>query len=68
MIRFVGMRKNWFLYKNKDGAILALAQRYDNQPPKVLKISCDYIGLQNAYTGVWGELFTRASFLMGQSR
>jgi hypothetical protein len=21
MIRFVGMWKNWFLYKNKDGAI-----------------------------------------------
>jgi hypothetical protein len=32
MIRFVGMWKNWFLYKNKDGAILALAQRYDDQP------------------------------------
>ena len=39
MIRFVGMWKNWFLYKNKDGAILALAQRYDNQPQKVRKIS-----------------------------
>jgi hypothetical protein len=40
MIRFVGMWKNWFLYKNKDGAILALAQRYDDQPQKVRKKSC----------------------------
>ena len=40
MIRFVGMRKNWFLYKNKDGAIPPLAQRYDDQPQKVRKISC----------------------------
>jgi len=41
MIRFVGMWKNWFLYKNKDGAILALTRIYDNLQPKVLKISCD---------------------------
>ena len=33
------MWKNWFPYKNKDGAILALAQRYDGQPQKVRKIS-----------------------------
>jgi hypothetical protein len=33
------MWNNWFLYKNKDGAILALAQRYDDQPQKVRKIS-----------------------------
>ncbi len=42
MIEFVGVWKNWFLYKNKYGAILALMQRYDNLQPKVLKISCDY--------------------------
>lgn len=42
MIEFVGMWNNWFLYKNKDVAILALMQRYDNLQPKVLKISCDY--------------------------
>jgi hypothetical protein len=33
------MWNNWFLYKNKDGAIPALAQRYDDQPQKVRKIS-----------------------------
>jgi hypothetical protein len=32
------MRKNWFLSRNKEEAILDLTQRYDNQPPKVRKI------------------------------
>jgi len=31
------MRKNWFLSWNKEEAILTLAQRYDNQPPKERK-------------------------------
>src|SRR5215813_13072225 len=33
-----GMRKNWFLSRNEEEAILDLTQRYDDQQPKVRKI------------------------------